>query len=179
MIHRFCLVLFLECLHQIAERHYDLNGYGREWQKRLHSIRIFVLNFDKKYPIFFCILIGSIWYILEKIFSIFVDFLSLGLIQWWKIKENKLKPKGLGLSASFLPGIPGIWEEIWGQFYPNTTHNSIWSNTTDAKSLAELEFGLTGGPYDNYTAPRTNLHTQGGWNWSKARCCCHKGTSHL
>ena len=40
-----------------------------------------------------------------------------------------------------------------------TPHNGC--NTTDAQNFAEFEFGLEREPYDNYTAPRTNLHPQG------------------
>ena len=34
-------------------------------------------------------------------------------------------------------------------------------SNTDAWNLAELEFGLTRDPYDNYTGPMTNLHPHG------------------
>ena len=44
-----------------------------------------------------------------------------------------------------------------------TPHNSCNLNTTDTQNLAELELGLTGDPYDNLTATRTNRHLQRGF----------------
>ena len=41
-----------------------------------------------------------------------------------------------------------------------TPHNSFNLNITDVQCSTELEFGLTGVPYDNYFTPRTNPQTQ-------------------
>jgi len=54
-----------------------------------------------------------------------------------------------------------IQEGSYSQFYPNAT-NWMRFTTTDMQTLAELEFGLIWGPYDNCTAPKIKQHPQMG-----------------